>query len=495
MQQCGCRHRDMSRLRARTLPQLLSVQRLPAFRYAPLDLASDGIRLLRLLQGERADPIECRILKACLRRGTGHTQYEALSYSWGSNETTSAIILDGCHKPVTDNLSAALRHLRSPDADRILWIDAVCIDQGNKKEQGHQVAQMKRIYENAKRGVVWLGEGTEDTDMLMAVMGVLEGNPLQMDSLMRGKTAPGEVLRFVCQPFRRDASAAVEHHDDICESLARTFSALLGRPWFTRIWIIEEVACARSVVFMYGGQDIPARTFFDLASLLAVLAQNQAGAVLNVLPGRRARESWWNQNRDLRTLLVKFQNCEATDERDKVYALLGISSDASLGHAFPPGYEKAMQQVVQNTMSFLLFGELVDLDTHPLPCWTLNQVIHGETDSDGRTPLPLSCSAFRWALENAAISTAVLPLKPNTRGAPIPSPAEYHRCLVTACSTENEQLVTALLAYEHAPRRLFDILLVRLGEDDGAPSFQLLCSNTQESANHEYLTESSVSRF
>lgn len=174
---------------------------------------------------------------------------------------------------------------------------------------------------------------------------------------------------------------------------------------------------------MCGGQDIPARTFFDLASLLAVLAQNQAGAVLNVLPGRRARESWWNQNRDLRTLLVKFQNCEATDERDKVYALLGISSDASLGHAFPPGYEKAMQQVVQNTMSFLLFGELVDLDTHPLPCWTLNQVIHGETDSDGRTPLPLSCSAFAWALEIVAISTAALLLKPNTRGAPIPSPA------------------------------------------------------------------------
>jgi hypothetical protein len=63
---------------------------------------------------------------------------------------TSAITLNGYHKPVTDNLSAALKRLRSHDADRILWIDAICIDQDNKKEQGHQVAKMKRIYENAQ---------------------------------------------------------------------------------------------------------------------------------------------------------------------------------------------------------------------------------------------------------------------------------------------------------------------------------------------------------
>lgn len=460
---------------------------LPAFRYAPLDPASDGIRLLRLVQGEPADPIECQILEACLG-DTGRTPYEALSYCWGSNETTSAVILDGCHKPVTDNLSTALKHLRSRDTDRILWIDALCIDQDNKKEQGHQVAQMRKIYENAKRVVVWLGEGTEETDMLMGVMGLLEDHPLGMDSPTRGRT-PGKVLRSIYRRFLGDSSAAVENYDEICGNLARTLSQLLGRPWFRRIWVIQEVACARSVVFMCGGHHISTRTFFDLAYLLGVLAKNQARAILDVLPGWRAKGSWWNQNRDLRTLLAKFQNCEATDERDKVYALLGISSDASLGNVFPPNYEKPMQEVVQNTISFLLFGELVDLATHPLPCWTLDQVIHGGTNLDERTPFPLPCSVFRWALMNAAISTAVLLLKPSTRGAPISSPAEYYRHLASASSSEEGQLVAALLAYEHAPRNPFDSLMVRLGGSDAAPSFQLLCSNSRESANDKCPTE------
>lgn len=118
--------------------------------------------------------------------------------------------LDGCHKPVTDNLSAALKRLRTRDADWIFWIDALCIDQDNKKEQGQQAAQMKRMYENAERVLVWLGEGTEDTNMLIDAMGVLEFHPLHMDSLMRGETTPREVLRFISDAFLSDESPAVE---------------------------------------------------------------------------------------------------------------------------------------------------------------------------------------------------------------------------------------------------------------------------------------------
>jgi hypothetical protein len=122
--------------------------------------------------------------------------------------------------------------------------------------------------------------------MLTDVMGVLENHLLQRDSLMRGNTIPREVLRFIYQPFLRDESAAVENHDEIRDSLARTFNAFLGRPWFRRSWVIQEVACARSVVFMCSGHGISARPFSDLASLLGVLANSQARAILDVLiPG------------------------------------------------------------------------------------------------------------------------------------------------------------------------------------------------------------------
>ncbi|KAK1831424.1 HET-domain-containing protein [Podospora conica] len=349
---------------------------LPDFQYAPLDLASDGIRLVRLMRGGWPDPIHCEILETYLR-DIDYIPYEALSYCWGSNEKTSSIIMDNCHKPVTDNLFAALNRLRSQHLDRILWIDAICIDQDNKKEQGHQVAKMKRIYENAERVIAWLGDDGDDverkmeTDALMRIMAVLRDPDHKRTrmkfALQEGKTPKDRLhLMWPCVQARMGVD---EYDDEICTGLARTLNTLLCRPWFRRTWIIQEVACARSLLIMCGSYEISSRVFVDFASLLGVPFdhQSQANALLDIMPGRRRKESWWNESRDLQTLLVKFQASEATDERDKVYALLGISSDASLRNAFPPDYEKPMHKVMQNTISFVLFRRLVDLDAYPLP--------------------------------------------------------------------------------------------------------------------------------
>jgi hypothetical protein len=465
---------------------------LPAFQYAPLDLAGDGLRLIYLLRGHPPDPVDCRILETCLRE-VDCIPYEALSYCWGSSGKTSAIILDSCHKPVTDNLFAALKHLRSPGSDRILWIDAICIDQDNKKEQGHQVAQMKRIYENAEGVVVWLGEGTEDTDFLMAFMGVLQESDHadRITSVMEDYDTPRHRLRIMWLFVRNLLKlTAGEYRDEICDNLASTLSNLLRRPWFRRVWVIQEVACARSVLLSCGSRAIYSRTFFDVASLLGVIVDSQANsqvrALLDVMPGPRRKGSWWSESRDLWTLLHKFQTSEATDERDRVYALLGISSDASLGNALSPDYEKPMREVVRTTISFLLWGEPVDFHIYPLPFWTLDQVLHGEAGSGERRHDPLTCRVFRWACENKVNSTALLLLERNKRMNPILSPVEYYYCLSDASGAEDGQLITALLAYEHDPRRLFDSLMIRLGEDDAPPSFKLLCFERHKQQNHEH---------
>jgi ankyrin repeat protein len=72
------------------------------------------------------------------------------------------------------------------------------------------------------------------------------------------------------------------------------------------------------------------------------------------MPGFSREESWWRQNRNLYTLLVKFRESKATDERDIIYALLGISSNAFRSDILYPDYRKSLQQVIQDTTSFLL---------------------------------------------------------------------------------------------------------------------------------------------
>jgi hypothetical protein len=76
------------------------------------------------------------------------------------------------------------------------------------------------------------------------------------------------------------------------------------------------------------------------------------------MPGRSRQTSWWKDKRDLHTLLKKFRNSEATDKRDIVYALLGISSDAC--KKLLPDYEKPLLQVICDTTLFLLFHTHID---------------------------------------------------------------------------------------------------------------------------------------
>ena len=112
------------------------------YQYSPL---SDGcIRLLRLLpnRDERA-PVQCRLfdyplLDSCWEGRKGTHMYEALSYVWGSAEKPQHVATDDGHIPVTTNLHMALRRLRDRVLDRIIWIDAICIDQGNTQERGGQ---------------------------------------------------------------------------------------------------------------------------------------------------------------------------------------------------------------------------------------------------------------------------------------------------------------------------------------------------------------------
>lgn len=178
-----------------------------------------NIRLIRLMRHkDKEAPIQCQLFQYPLQEpGQGPYLYEALSYVWGSEEGKQPIYIQDSDdkvgnsssgKPrclhVTANLHAALSHIRDCLSDRVLWIDAICINQKDMIEKGQQVRFMAKIYASANRVTVWLGEAASDTD------GAFEA---------------------LCR------AAAKEH---ISLSACQTILALLERPWFQRIWVRDR---------------------------------------------------------------------------------------------------------------------------------------------------------------------------------------------------------------------------------------------------------------
>jgi len=119
------------------------------FQYSSLDSTTCDIRLISLLPGTKSDEISCRIMHVSLE---DNPSYEAISYTWGNQSLgIGTTTLNGLPFRITPNLQTALYHLRSEDVGRVLWIDALCINQLDTKEKTDQVQKMRDIYQGASK--------------------------------------------------------------------------------------------------------------------------------------------------------------------------------------------------------------------------------------------------------------------------------------------------------------------------------------------------------
>jgi hypothetical protein len=176
--------------------------------YSSLSPEGDNIRLLRLLPNEdEAAPLQCALRNYRLPKSYTRTHlYEALSYVWGNQHKTRPIHVDGVPFPVTVNLHAALSRLRDHSFERVIWVDAVCINQENNEEKVQQIQIMAKIYSQANRVLVWLGEAAENSDQALEEIRAAGGKAT--DSLNN-------------------------------KTIQSAFLALLQRNWFQRIWVSE----------------------------------------------------------------------------------------------------------------------------------------------------------------------------------------------------------------------------------------------------------------
>ena len=118
-------------------------------------LADREIRLIRLLSDSFDAPIHCELFEASL--DDTELQYQAISYAWGDASITQCIQCNGLEVDMTVSVGTALQAFRHAEDVRILWADALCVNQEDPEERNSQVSMMGDIYRSASRVLVWLG--------------------------------------------------------------------------------------------------------------------------------------------------------------------------------------------------------------------------------------------------------------------------------------------------------------------------------------------------
>ena len=339
------------------------------YKYTPLDAHSQQIRLMSLVPGIFDDDIYVSLKTVTLNQDNPPT-YEALSYTWGSTENspdvgvTPDIGADGLiniSKPlaamnmklsrrlnVTQNLEHALRYLRSPAQLRTLWIDAICINQEDVEEREQQVERMGDIYRSARQVLVWLGTSSHDSALAIETLNSL-GQSIEVNwnaDTFQPKALADADLAMPNVPLPYD------------ENTWRSINDLLGRSWFKRLWVWQEVLLALKAEIHCSYETIDWNTFCQATYCICskVVKEIEPWARLGVkdLPGRlrnlcilmRPNSS---QN-FLSALIEKLENCECLDPRDKMNALLHLMSPSQRAAMPKPDYTQSPYRIFQKVI-------------------------------------------------------------------------------------------------------------------------------------------------
>ncbi|CRK31969.1 hypothetical protein BN1708_005607 [Verticillium longisporum] len=317
---------------------------MSSFPYERLDLSTHAIRLLNLRKGGHFDPIRCNLVQAILD-DENLIPYKALSYTWGDASDRIEIKVDDRTFGITRNLYDALDHLRSKTTDILLWVDAVCIDQDHHKERNHQAGQMKRIYENADDVIIWLGLGSHETDILFEMIQWLDKESTEISRRAPIDTWIARWSDLLYEGSRNPAWQLGMLRDALREVLARK--------WFERVWVIQEAYSAKTATVVCGYSAVRSRAFALMPAAMGIYPGLHQQALLAAMPGPLRWQNKEPESRNLKTLLQLFGGCKASDERDNIYALPGIASDASQDGVLQPRYDLPMEATLRSTISYL----------------------------------------------------------------------------------------------------------------------------------------------
>lgn len=348
---------------------------MATYRYAPLDSERKQIRLLSLLPGSFRSELKGRLRTVSLDE---EPSYEALSYTWGASTEGRSITIDRSGKlALTDNLFRALRTLRYLFKVRVMWIDAICINQADLNERSAQVAFMGDIYSTADCVAIWLGglpsrmeSGHINRDFFN---GMRDCYPWWHDSPRCRRWL--ELLTD--RADQREMWFLLRRRLNLLESI---LEAATPR-WDARAWTRQEVHLAKRAEVYFG----PHKLRLRLIELLDLSVGGSVGPRASLLAKRLSTlQSLTEPTKTDWSLLdyfYRFPDSEATDPRDLVYSALSLINKNER-QMLTPDYHASCADVFTRATFVALQGRryyelllcvtLFRTSEDPLPSWAVD---------------------------------------------------------------------------------------------------------------------------
>ncbi|KIV79714.1 hypothetical protein PV11_07260 [Exophiala sideris] len=382
------------------------------------------IRLLELAPGKQNDPIICGL--RCVELDE-FPPYESLSYEWHPEELPGTVTIhcEGHAIKVTANLHAALCALRQRKSPRILWVDAICINQNDLAEKSKQIPLMAGIFHQAYLVIIWLGPSTKTTEKAFEIAEVLAA--LWAQRVAKGakehgyaglelhrrsdldKTEIVDISRagvrssdysHSLRPRHLRSSQAFDLDNEVAWT---TLDDLFANSIFSRAWVVQEVAVAQTARIQCSQNSLPWEVFrcaLNARELLKFQERRHSKddaswvAVATVVT---AREEFRNHESTptLANLMSLFQTTNATDPRDCIYAALNLKVEEV--------YLEAAAHMIVETQDLILWDRNVHSSRKrfkKLPTWVPDWSI--EFQFNGSLPFNpgfARCLSGQFALE------------------------------------------------------------------------------------------------
>jgi hypothetical protein len=364
--------------------------------YHPLE--PGYIRLLVLHPGEYDDALQVTLMKAKLSDAPKKIKYDALSYVWGDDPAIHPICIFDESKgpnpdlsalppkerwaPVLDrsisiisaraNLVLALKRLRqkpprgpkghinfklllNPRYIRILWVDALCINQRDIEEKSMQLRRMNEIYNRAQNVIIWFGETKDNSDVSMDFIDELVTDD-SVDDVVTTRVDKKKVTAFL---------------------------NLIKNRWFGRRWIIQEIFFGTNPIIYFGKKKNRWENF--IVALSRIMDLLEEPSLINEIEGLRDQapetlgayganilktlytellekdpHGRLKPRQTLDYLVSRLTAFDAGDPRDIVYAVRSLAHEPRDHQLSPPDYKSSVLDVFADFIeySILLTGQL-----------------------------------------------------------------------------------------------------------------------------------------
>ncbi|KAF7191002.1 Heterokaryon incompatibility protein 6, OR allele, partial [Pseudocercospora fuligena] len=225
------------------------------------------------------------------------TKFTALSYTWGEPRFTQRLILNGLPYSITENLYFFLQRCRQLTDIRVLWVDAVCINQHDDKEKSVQVANMINIYKYASDVMVWLGETGDESDLALDYLNYAKGRAMMRDR--KCKSGMASSLTALRALYQRPSTSWDDFSMRI-NDVVRDLAEQVGIPEQDTSTALSQIAAT----------SLGRRRLNELAEE----KQDSPNDVL----GRPGPEIVGALNQSC--------HCQCTNERDRVYGIIGMTT-------------------------------------------------------------------------------------------------------------------------------------------------------------------------